>query len=64
MRNAPTAQLCVFANRLARPWMQYATSARGLVAETAEKIASKRKQDIDSASVQIDQFFLLDVDQK
>lgn len=40
---AHTAQLCVFANRLARAWMQYATSARGLVAEIAEKIAAKEK---------------------
>lgn len=41
---APTAQLCVFANRLARPWMQYATSARGLVAEIAEKTAAKENK--------------------
>lgn len=36
-----TAQLCVFASRLARAFMQYATSARGRVAETASKIAAQ-----------------------
>lgn len=38
---ARTAQLCVLARRLARAWIQYATSARGLVADIAEKIAAK-----------------------
>lgn len=39
--SARTAQLCVLARRLARAWIQYATSARGLVADIAEKIAAK-----------------------
>lgn len=39
-----TAQLCVFDKRLARAWMQYATSARGLVAEIAIKIAAQQQQ--------------------
>lgn len=38
-----TAQLCVFDNLLARAWIQYATSARGLVAEIAAKIAARAK---------------------
>lgn len=36
-----TAQLCVFDNRFASAWMQYATSARGLVAEIEAKTAAK-----------------------
>ena len=35
-----TAHLCVLDNRLTKAWMQYATSARGLVAEIAEKNSS------------------------
>lgn len=51
--HAHTAQLCVFDNRLARAWMQQATSARGLVAETAEIIAGKEKMNklIDKCSI-------------
>ena len=36
-----TAQLRVFDNLLARAWMQYATSALGLVAEIAANITAK-----------------------
>lgn len=36
-----TVQLCVFANRLASACMQYATSARGRIADVATKISAK-----------------------